>query len=172
MNFIRQYGLCYCWAEQATHDAISADASVIVMSPLFGVASDWLPWLDTPVSNLPDLSTARQKLEAIGLNFGWVTGEHTCRDILRYIRKFLIFEQRLWGDWVDNNAGIIEVIKLHIDSTVNTLSPALREQAKDWMAARGLAVGWITNQTTVREVLHFIVQNLNLPVAYFYSEVL
>jgi len=50
----------------------------------------------------------------------------------------------------------------NLDTTVNQVPQAIRTAIRNWMQSKGLAIGWITNATTVREILHFIVSNLGI----------
>ena len=62
----------------------------------------------------------------------------------------------------EGKSEIKQLIANNLDTTVNQVPQAIRTAIKNWMQAKGLAIGWITNATTVREILHFITQNLGI----------
>ena len=137
-------------ALQATHDRIIAEAKGKPISKLIQEQIE-----DAELETIFSDSEANENAESEGYSITWVSGNNTLRDVLRYFLRIVVF-----GQIVKRNALIKKIFELGLSSTVNALSPAERTAAKDWMVSRGLAIGWITNKTTIREILHFVVMNL------------
>jgi hypothetical protein len=155
----RRISLCCVLANDATHTAIAADSRIIVASPLANDFADLKSKLDTICSSIPSIATIRARFEEIGINTEWISGSNTLRDALRYLVRVFTFAQITDGE---NNPDVRDFVQKNLTTQIKDVPTALRTKVKDWMQARGLAVGWITNTTTVREVLHFIVTNLGI----------
>jgi|WetSurMetagenome_2_1015567.scaffolds.fasta_scaffold158702_2 hypothetical protein len=158
-NPARHYSICFLTARSVTHATISGDPEIISLTPSDVAPSQIASALDTPVNNLPSAfrTSVQDALEAKGISFAWVGASNTVRDVLRYLIRVHFTAQRADGEQV---SAILDLMKLHLDDPVNTISAAKRKQIKDWMSDKGLDTSWIGAQTDVRQVLHNIVNNL------------
>lgn len=139
-------------APQAIHDRIIAETGSKPVSPLFSddAAEDLA--LDGEFS----ASTISADAEAAGYSVEWV-GSNTLRDVLRYFIRVAHLAQRL-----EKTPLATRIFTLGLTATVGDLTTQQRNAVRNWMTDRGLATGWITNATTIRQVLHFIVLNLGI----------
>jgi hypothetical protein len=102
--------------------------------------------MDSLINSLPNVAALKTALETRGISTSWLSGSNTIRDGIRYLIRIFSTAQIADGQ---GNGNIKDIIGRN-----------LRNGVKTWMQSRGLAIGWITNQSTVREILHFIVENL------------
>lgn len=155
----RSYSLCLVWANAATQAAIAANPDVITASPLFVDNADRI----AKMGGIANMNAVKARLEAIGLNTEWLTGAETYRDVLRYVVKHFWLGQVVTGRPGLVSQDMIDLINAHLTTTVGQIPAQKRNAVKNWMQNRGLATGWIDNATTVRQVVHFILINLNIP---------
>lgn len=166
----RRYSICTVTASQATHDVIAADARVTVITPrTCADAADFRAVLDAPFSSWPQAwrDAARARCETLGINTEWITASNTLRDVIRYLIRQHFFCQIADGG---ANGNVKALLSANLAATVGDLPAQVRNGVRNWMQARGLAIGWITNSTTIREVVHFVVTTLGFGVAYFGGE--
>lgn len=152
----RHYSLCLVWAEDVTHTTIAAHPDVIVASPLFDDDADRV----VKMGNIANINAVKPRLEAIGLNAEWMTGLETYKDVLRYVVMNYWLGQVCSGR---NETHMLTLIQQNLTTQVKDIPAATRNAVQTWMQNRGLATGWITMNTTVRQIIHFILMNLNLP---------
>lgn len=167
-NPARRYSICVVYAKQDTHDVIAADTRISVLSPLYADAAVFKSGLDAPFSSWPQelRQLVLTALDGKGINTGWITLSNTPRDVYRVLLRVHALSQIFDGTRRD----LLDLIRQNLDTKVSQIPAALRTAVSAWMQSRGLAIGWITNQTTVREILHFIVQNLGFGQFRFYGE--
>lgn len=162
-NPARHISVCFVYTSSlAKLAAISADPRVVTLTPQEVTSQAELKsLLDAPFSNWPVAfrNAAQAGLEANGVSTAWLSGSNTLRDVLRYLFRTNIIAQI--ADY-EANANVKAFLTKALTLTVGELTAAQRNAAKNWMQAKGLAIGWITNQSTVREVVHFIVTNLGI----------
>lgn len=156
-NPARRLSICCVTAADATHAAIVADARVIAISRLYADQTAAIEGLQESLNNIPGIAAVKTRLEEIGINTGWITGSNSLKDAIRYIFRIFSTSQIAAGE---GNANIKDIIARNLDVTVSQIPAGVRTGVRDWMQAKGLAIGWINNQTTVREILHFIVGNI------------
>lgn len=156
----RRYSLVIVEASDATLDAITALQGVILCSPRAANRIEFGLNLNRTVSTFPAqfVSDLQTKLEAGGINTAWATGQTTLRQIIRYLIRVSTVAQLAQGA---GNSNLLDFLARNLTATINQVPVPVRSAVSQWMQDRGLAIGWITNQTTVREVLHFIHENLN-----------
>ena len=65
------------------------------------------------------------------------------------------------------NSVAMAIFAVGLTATVGDLSSQTRTRVRDWMDAKGLDTTWITNQTLIRQVLQYLLENLNWPVITF-----
>ena len=115
--------------------------------------------LEATFNSISGAAALKVKLEAIGIDTSWISGSDTLRLGLRYLlRVFTV------GQFVDGEAvgEVREFLKSNLTTQVSAVPAVIRDKVKTWMQNKGLAVGWITGTTTVRQVIHYIVINLNI----------
>lgn len=154
----RKYSICTVTASQKTHDAIESDGRSVALTPLLSDIG-FVSAMDTPFADVPQAlrDKAKAQLESDGINTAWIMGTNTLRDVLRHLCRMHFFSQIADGV---GNAALRGFLTRNLNETVGSLTVAQRTAARNWMQARGLGIGWITNQTTVREVVHYVVENL------------
>lgn len=159
-NPARRFSICVVSASQTTHNSIGADIRCTLLIPtLAGNQEDLRTLLNTSFSSFSVgwRNAAQAKLEELGVSTTWITGTNTLRDVIRYILRTHFFAQIADGK---GNNQVKSFLTRNLDSTIGSLSTQERNAAKDWMQERGLATGWITNGSTVRQVIHFVLENL------------
>jgi hypothetical protein len=162
-NPARRYSICTVIAQPATHQTIATDPTIIALTPNDVTPAQLQAVLDSPVSSLPSAfrTNVQNALEAKGISFAWVGASNTVRDVFRYLLRVHFFAQRVEGE---GNINIFNFIKQNLDTTAKDLTAAQRNAVKNWMDSKGLSTGWITNTTTVRQVIHAIVTDLGFGI--------
>lgn len=162
-NPARRYSICIVTAQPSTFAVIDADPDIVALTPNDVPPAQLAARLDDLVSTLPIAfrDNVRNELEARGISFAWVGASNTIRDVIRYLLRVHFFCQRAEGE---GNADILDFIRENLDTTVAQTPVNIRNAVKTWMENKGLATGWITNQTTVRQILHSIVTDLGFGV--------
>ena len=156
-NPARLISICCVHASQATHDAIAADARVLPLGNLCADGVAFRTHLDSPISDLPNLAALKTALEERGISTSWYSGSNTIRDGVRWLVRNFSTAQIAHGQ---GNGNMKAIIAGALDSTAGSYPLSVRNGVKNWMSSRGLATDWIKNDTTIRQVLHFIVENL------------
>jgi len=148
-NAYRQHFVVRVDAPQTTHDAIIAAGAGKPIGKLFTDNIQEDAEFDTPVTD--DVSG----LEADGINTAWKDINSTHRDVLRYALRTAHLAQML-----RKNPAAQRLLSLGLNSTASDLTAQQRTTIRTWMTSKGMAIGWITNATTVRQLIHHIVTNL------------
>jgi hypothetical protein len=156
----RQHYVARLSATQATHDAIIAQGKGVPVSPLFADEAEEEIFLDAPVAGMDSTlrNSVQTALENAGYNTNWIQGTHTFRNIAQYFWRVTALAQRIHGE---NHAGFRRLLSLPLNGTVADLTGQERTAVRNWMTNKGWSVTWITNATTIRAVIHFVVLNLN-----------
>jgi len=158
-NPARRISICCVVAEQTTHTAIATDSRVIICSPLADDKADMKTKLENTFNSIAGAAALKVKLEAIGIDTSWIGGSDTLRLGLRYLLRVFTVGQFADGESVGE---VREFLKANLTTQVSAVPAVIRDRVKTWMQNKGLAVGWITGTTTVRQVIHYIVTNLNI----------
>jgi hypothetical protein len=147
--------LCYAWAycESSLHAVIAVDPDCTALSPEFADEMAMNLWLDAPA---PD--TLGAQLETDGCSAAWKTVLTTPRELMRYLRKQHTFVSDLRRA---KNTVAMELFKAQLDTRVSDIPAQVRTRIRDWMAAKGLDTTWIGGNTTVRQVLHYVIENVS-----------
>lgn len=159
---IRRVSICCVHASDATHSAIALNSQVVRLSSLMPDNLDFASKMDMAATSLPtDMQTAIvTALEAKGINTAWMSAATTLRELVAMLLRVCQFAQRAEGN---NNAALKILITANLDSTFGSFTTTRRNAIKTWMASKGLATGWITNSSTVRQIIHFIMMNMGWP---------
>jgi hypothetical protein len=164
----RMFSLCMLQAEDATHSIVAGMPEVTRLSPLADTYEDFLSDIDRPWTDFPEQARteAAARLENDGgIPMSWIGPAASIRNIIRYIMKCQnVINQRLRGE---KKIQALEFFKKHLNDQVKDIPVIQRNEIKDWMASKGLITEWISVNTFVREVLHFIVENLPIGTMYF-----
>jgi hypothetical protein len=155
-NPARHISICCVHALQTSHDAILADGRALPIGSIFDDAQK-TTFLNSLISSIPNLTVLKTSLESLGISTSWLSGSNTIRDGIRYLIRVFSTAQIADGE---GNTNIKNLISRNLDVTVQQIPVAIRNEVKNWMQAKGLAIGWINNATTVREIVHFIIENL------------
>lgn len=166
-NPARRLSICCVTASDTTHANIAADSRVIVISRLYADLAALKTGLNETLDNIPGAATIKTKLETVGISTSWITGTNTLKDAIRYLFRVHFMGQIADGE---GNANVKTFIANNLDTTVQQVPAQVRNAVRNWMQAKGLAIGWIGNTTTVREVVHFIVTNLGLGIIKMAAE--
>lgn len=155
-----RYVLVQC--SSSLHTTIAADSEIIPLSPELADAAAIQTWLDGPLGTP---TTVLARLEADGISTAWITAQTTRRDMFRYVSRVMACTQDLRRL---KDVDALAVFAASLDATVNTLSTTTRTRAVTWMQNRGLDTSWIVpSTTTVRQVIHFVVQSGAWPILAF-----
>lgn len=158
----RLFTLAYMEATEATHQLASSDQEIFRLTPLCETKADLIACLNEAVGTIPQ--AVIDKLETFGINCDQLQPSHLRKKILRHVIKNIFMTQRAEGQGDEN---FKQFLKANLDTRIGDLSLAIRQRAEVWMQEKGLDTGWINANTLVREVLHYISDNTNLPVVGF-----
>jgi len=156
--------LCLVWCEPVKHVTIAADPDISALSPELADIAAVNAWLDQPVGALP--AAIRARLESDGFPLGWVNGATTRRQLWRKIAQQHVIMQRLFA----GNDNAFNFFKRSLDETIASVPVAIRNRVSAWMVERGLDTSWITGATLVREVVEFVLAQVNLPKCRLHPE--
>jgi len=154
VNAQRGTGICYVTAAQTTHDAIAVDGRATLLTPLYVDNAAVEAGVDVTQSLTVAVKT---KLEEGGINAAIFTGTHTIRDVIRFAVKTYFVTQILIGN---GHGDVVEWLNRVLTSQVRDVPVATRTKVRNWLTSKGLDDSWINLNTTVREVLTYIVNNL------------
>jgi len=154
----RRISICCVHASDATHAVILADSRPVPISELYeeGAVNEGLSHI---FNNITGSTALKTKMENHGISTSWITNSNTMRDVLRYLIRIFTVTQITDGE---GNTNVKEFLKANLTTTVAQIPVGVRTSIRNWMQAKGLAIGWITNSTTVREIVHFIIENLGI----------
>lgn len=156
--------ICFVWCQSATHTTIAADAEIFPLSPELADMAAVNVWLDGLIGTLaPALVT---RLEADGFPLGWITGTTTRRQMFRKVSQQHFIIQKLFAD----NDNAFNFFKRNLDETIASVPVAIRNRVSAWMVERGLDTSWITGASLVREVVTFVLAQLNLRAGRLHAE--
>lgn len=158
MNPARDISACVAETSGSIHAQIVADSLIFAVSPLYDNRDAWLAGLNSPVNNISSASAIKQKLEDFGVNMDWISGSHTLRQAFRYIMAHHLLAQTIKGKKITEFTSFLQE---NLTSEMSAIPIAVKDRVKAWMVNKGLAINWITNLTTVRQVLHYILNNLS-----------
>lgn len=124
-------------------------------------ATDAALQLNADVTRIPDaldnqlgaaaLAIVQNALETRHLPAGWVTGGITYRALLRTVGGFFAFLQRY--STVANTTALVFGGAVDLETTMNQLSAAKRQELKDTAVSLGLDISGIAGNTKLRAVL-------------------
>jgi hypothetical protein len=172
-NPARHISLCLVHASAAAHNAIIADGRSVLLTPIDILDDATMKQvLDAPFSQWPTafITAAQNGLEANGISVVWVTSTNSLRDVLRYLLRGFVFAQIADYDGISRNSQLLAFLSKNLTDTVGSLTAQQRAAAKNWMASKGLDSAWITNATTVRQVVHYVIENLGFGKISFERE--
>jgi len=154
----RRISICCVHASDATHAVILADSRPVPISELYEEGAVGIG-LAKIFNNITGSEALKTKMENHGISTAWITNSNTMRDVLRYLIRIFTVTQITDGE---GNTNVKEFLKANLTTTVAQIPVGVRTSIRNWMQAKGLAIGWITNATTVREIVHFIIENLGI----------
>ncbi|HEY5574951.1 MAG TPA: hypothetical protein VIK64_18155 [Anaerolineales bacterium] len=152
------YEVAIC--EETIHTSVAGNPDIKGISPLFFSAALFQAWLDSTWEIALDLSAMTQ-IEVDGFSLSWLSPGNSCKDVIRYISKIHVAIQRLRRLRDEDS---LDLFRSLLDNAVNTLSPVKRSKISSWMQSMGLDTSWITGSTKIRQVIHYIVENINWPI--------
>lgn len=145
-------------AESTVHALCESDPDITVLSPEFATLEALQAWLDGSISG--EFSpTARTTIETDKIPIDDITTSNTRREFWRRLGIYHRVSNYMSGQ---GDGTALEFLKANLDSTVQQLPIAVRTRIRNWMTERGLDTTWITNSTTVRAVLKFLLVNVNI----------
>ena len=158
-NPARLYSICFVTARPATHATITADSEIVSLIQQDVTPAQLASKLDMLVSDLPSAfkNNVKNALEARGISFAWVGASNTVRDVFRYLLRVHFFSQEASG--LNSWNFIKQFILSNLTAQISSMDPAVVNIVKNWMASKGLDYSWVSGTTTVRQVLHYIVEN-------------
>jgi hypothetical protein len=159
-NPARKISLCSVHASVQTHAIIQADGRAVLLTPNEITSSAALKeTLDAPFTSWPSAwrTAAKTGLEANGISVAWVTETNTLRDVLRYLLRVSVFAQI--ADYSGSSA-LKNFLAKNLTAKYSGLTTNQKNTVVSWMAAKGLATGWIESNTTIRQIIHYVMENL------------
>lgn len=154
---VARYALARC--ESAVHVACAADADVRPLSPEFANKAELATWLDAPVG-AEMTQTIRDVVEADRIPIDdVVVGVTTRRQLWRRIGMIHRVGNMLRGKRDD---VVLDLLRRDVSTTVSQMAPTTRTRLRAWMTNHGLDTSWVTNTTTMRQILKFVVANLGV----------
>ena len=153
VNYARavRYALVRC--DESLMDTIDADEDITPLSPRFNTDVDAEEWLDSPRCD-----AFKDAMESDGMNTNWVNNEDTNRQLYRYLRRFHNIIKHVIRN---GDSSAMEFFMHNLDRTVANIPPTVRTGFRNWMENIGLDSNWITPSTTVRQVLHYVAENVD-----------
>lgn len=105
---------------------------------------------------LTALSTVQSKLEGLHIPAGWVTVNHTYRDVLRVTGRLFLFMQRFHGRELRKffESGIT------LDTRINELTQAQRNALENAAVSMGVDVSGITGPMLIRQALKIVADQI------------
>lgn len=149
-------------ADSTVHDLCAADADITPYSPQLADLPAVQVWLDSPLSSVP--VGIRNQIESDGFSTAWATGQTTRRAAFIYISRVHVMMQEL-KRLKDNDS--LEMFTKGLDTTVGALTTLVRNKVSQWMENRGLDTSWVLGSTSVREVIQYIITNLEWRILQF-----
>lgn len=156
----RRYFIRRVDASQATHDAIINGGHGIPFTELAETET-----LDNTHASL-DVSLKNQIVAECanrGIDISWVAAATTKRQFLRRMIQLCWLAQKALGE---KHEVMKAILNHNLDAPVSEFTAQQRNAVKTWMENKGLDTGWIKNVTTIREIIAFILNNLNLKVKF------
>ena len=150
-----RYALALC--ESSKHAVLAADPRIVALSPEGDSLTSIQAWLDAPLS--AD-ATLLARLEADGCSTAWITGGTTRRHVLRYLMHTHVICQDA------RRAKVVDVLTFlagNLDSRTGDVPLRVRQAVSAWITSKGLTTTQFTNNTTVREVVHYVRENIDWP---------
>lgn len=160
-NSGRHISICCVHATQTAHDLIVTDTQILPISPLYASEEEMATGMETILDSIPNIATIKTTLEDRGISTSWISGSNTLRDAIRYMIRVFVFANIADGK---RQVQVRDFVQNSLSTRINQVPTAVSNAVKNWMVAKGLATGWITGTTTVRQILHFIVENLGFGV--------
>lgn len=148
-------------AKPETHAICVADADITPMSPELADAAAVQAWLDQPIGTV---STAmRTMVEADGIPIDGLTAASTRRQFWRRVAK-----RHHVGTFMLGNKDFtaLEFLKSNLATKRSELPANVRTRILNWLTERGLSASWTTPNTTVRELLNYVIDNAALPARF------
>lgn len=153
----RRYFIRRVDSSVSTHAAILADGHTPI-SPLMTTED-----IDSTYGGMA--AGLRAAIEAAcdqrGIDISWMDSSTTLRQLIRRIIMLCWLGQQILGE---KHPVMKALLGASLDTTVAQLTTAQRDAAKTWMQNKGLAIGWITASTTIRQIISHILTNLDLRV--------
>jgi hypothetical protein len=159
-NFIDpQKPLCYDLArcDSTVHAQIASDADIKPISIELADDAAVLEWMNG--DGFAD-ALVNAQLESDGCSTAWKSTGTTRRDLMAYLAKLYILGLDIGRA---RDSDLLRLIKENLDNRINQLPVAVRNKVTNWMVTKGLDAGWIGGQTTVRQVLHYVIENVQWP---------
>ena len=151
-----RYALALC--ESAKHTILVADPDIQPLSPELSTVADVTAWLDGLFA--PDSATAGTILESDGCSIAWTSVGTTRRAVLRYLAHVHVMTQE---GRRRKDPDLLRLFSELLESRVNELPIAVRQKIATWMQSKGLDTSWITGTTRLRQVIHFLRENVTWP---------
>lgn len=155
----RDYGLDQVFAvgafvTAAQHTAIASNIDVIAIPAQ----------LDSAIG-LVALSTVQDRLESLRVPAGWVTAQHTYRDVLRVTLRIFNFMGRFHA----REGRTFFESGITLETRMNQLTAGQRAALTSAADSFGLDTSAVTNTSTVRQVLKLIADEM--PAVTIFNEV-
>lgn len=158
LNKARPVDYSFVCCDETIHNTIEADLEIQAMSPRFADLPAVQAWLDGDWDSTP--ATAKLQFENDGISTAWTAPATTRRNFWRYLNRYHSITHDLARD---KDPDLFELLKANLNLTVGTIPAAKRQKFANWMNRKGLSTTWITGTTTIRQVVQFVLENIDWP---------
>jgi hypothetical protein len=150
-----RYALARC--ESGLHVVLAAHARISALSPECADISDLQTWLDGPVS--ADAAFLA-RLEGDGCSTAWLRGSTTRRQLVRYLMHLHVMMQDARHTKVTD---LLTCMAHNLDTRLGDVPVGMRQAVRTWIEGKGLTTTQFKNTSKVREVLHYLRENIDWP---------
>lgn len=152
------------WCDPSVHAIIEADPEITPLSPEFPTLLALGAWLDEPLSGIPP--AIQSLFEADGFSVAWATAGTTKRQMLRYLLRHHTIGQDMRGA---QREKALAFVANHLDTAVRDIAPDIRDDIAAWLTSKGLDTSLIKPNTTVRQIVQYLLENADWQPAPFGS---
>ena len=150
-----RYALARC--ESSQHAVLAADTRISALSPECADISDMQTWLDSPVAADAAFLT---RLEADGCSTAWLTGPTTRRQLVRCLMHLHVMTQDARRTKV---SALLTYMAHNLDTRLGDVPVGMRQAVRTWIEGKGLTTTQFNNNSKVRDVLHYLRENIDWP---------
>lgn len=145
------------WAVVGADLSAAEDAIVVGKPDAFAIPFN----LDTNLTN-QQVTSVKNKLEAMNVPAGWVNNTLTWRAVVRTVLGMFLFQQRLGAIYVSQNGGsppLLFAAGVSLATTFGSLSAAMQSAMIATAESFGFSTAGLTANSTLRVILKALADN-------------